>query len=85
MREQTALVISIILLLIAVFAYPVMGFKLREAFMVVKPTAEEYNNLVRENIALKTAVARGLGQIIDDFERHKELLDNPLKPPAITL
>ena len=32
-----------------------------------------------------TAVARGLGQIIDDFERHKELLDNPLKPPAITL
>ena len=57
MREQTALVISIILLLVAVFAYPVMGFKLREAFMVVKPTAEEYNNLVRENIALKTAVA----------------------------
>ena len=27
-----------------------------------------------------TCVARGLGQMVDDFEAHRELLDNPLKP-----
>lgn len=32
-----------------------------------------------------TCVARGLGQIVDDFEQHRSLLDNPLKPLAITL
>lgn len=32
-----------------------------------------------------TCVARGLGQMIDDFEAHRELLDNPLKPLAINL
>jgi rod shape-determining protein MreB len=32
-----------------------------------------------------TCVARGLGQMIDDFESHRELLDNPLKPLSINL
>jgi len=32
-----------------------------------------------------TCVIRGLGQMIDDFESHREFLDNPLKPLAITL
>ncbi len=30
-------------------------------------------------------VARGLGIIIDDFEFHRGLLDNPLKPLSIDL
>lgn len=32
-----------------------------------------------------TCVVRGLGQIIDDFDGHRELLDNPLKPLSINL
>lgn len=32
-----------------------------------------------------TCVARGLGQIVEDFDAHRELLDNPLKPPTINL
>lgn len=32
-----------------------------------------------------TCVARGLGKIVDRFDHHKELLDNPLKPMAINL
>lgn len=32
-----------------------------------------------------TCVARGLGQIVDDFEAHRELLNNPLKPFTINL
>ncbi|MEK7212058.1 MAG: rod shape-determining protein [Patescibacteria group bacterium] len=32
-----------------------------------------------------TCVARGLGQIVDTFERHREILDNPLKPLEINL
>lgn len=30
-------------------------------------------------------VVMGLGQVVDDFERHRELLDNPLKPLVINL
>ncbi len=32
-----------------------------------------------------TCVARGLGQIVDNFDHHRELLDNPLKPLVINL
>jgi len=32
-----------------------------------------------------TCVARGLGQIVDNFEGHRELLDNPLRPLTINL
>jgi len=32
-----------------------------------------------------TCVVRGLGQIVEDFEGHRELLDNPLKPLSINL
>lgn len=32
-----------------------------------------------------TCVARGLGQMVDDFEAHHALLDNPLKPLYINL
>ncbi len=32
-----------------------------------------------------TASVRGLGRIIDEFERHKVFLENPLKPLEITL
>lgn len=32
-----------------------------------------------------TCVARGLGMVVDNFERHKELLDNPLRPLEINL
>jgi rod shape-determining protein MreB len=32
-----------------------------------------------------TCVARGLGQMVDDFDAHRELFDNPLKPLAINL
>ena len=32
-----------------------------------------------------TCVARGLGHIVEDFEGHRELLDNPLKPLSINL
>ncbi len=32
-----------------------------------------------------TCVVRGLGQIVDSFDRHRELLDNPLKPLEINL
>ncbi len=32
-----------------------------------------------------TCVVRGLGQIVDDFDRRRQLLDNPLKPFAINL
>lgn len=32
-----------------------------------------------------TCVARGLGRIVDDFEAHRDLLDNPLKPLVINL
>ncbi len=32
-----------------------------------------------------TCVARGLGQMVDDFEAHRELLDNPLRPLSINL
>jgi rod shape-determining protein MreB len=32
-----------------------------------------------------TCVVRGLGQIVDNFERHRVLLDNPLQPLAINL
>ncbi|MBI4094467.1 MAG: rod shape-determining protein [Candidatus Liptonbacteria bacterium] len=32
-----------------------------------------------------TCVARGLGRIVDNFEAHRSLLDNPLKPPQINL
>jgi rod shape-determining protein MreB len=32
-----------------------------------------------------TCVARGLGQIVDGFERHRAFLDNPLKPLQINL
>jgi hypothetical protein len=28
---------------------------------------------------------RGLGQMVDDFDAHRELLDNPLKPLYINL
>lgn len=31
------------------------------------------------------SVARGLGQIVDSFERHRVILDNPLKPLQINL
>jgi rod shape-determining protein MreB and related proteins len=30
-------------------------------------------------------VVRGLGQMVDDFDAHRELLDNPLKPLSINL
>ena len=32
-----------------------------------------------------TCVARGLGQIVDNFDGHRELMDNPLKPLSINL
>ena len=32
-----------------------------------------------------TCVARGLGQVVDNFEAHRELMDNPLKPLSINL
>jgi rod shape-determining protein MreB len=32
-----------------------------------------------------TAVVRGLGKIVDNFEGHRALLDNPLKPLTINL
>ncbi len=32
-----------------------------------------------------TCVARGLGQIVDNFDAHRELMDNPLKPLSINL
>ncbi len=32
-----------------------------------------------------TCVARGLGRIVDDFDHHREILDNPLKPIQINL
>ncbi len=32
-----------------------------------------------------TCVVRGLGQMVDNFETHRELLDNPLKPLSINL
>lgn len=32
-----------------------------------------------------TCVARGLGHIVDEFEAHREFLDNPLKPLFINL
>ncbi len=32
-----------------------------------------------------TCVARGLGMMVDDFDTHRELLDNPLKPLSINL
>ena len=32
-----------------------------------------------------TCVVRGLGQMVDDFDAHRELLDNPLKPLYINL
>jgi rod shape-determining protein MreB and related proteins len=32
-----------------------------------------------------TCVVRGLGQIVEGFDRHKQLLDNPLKPLEINL
>ncbi len=32
-----------------------------------------------------TCVARGLGQMVDGFERHRAFLDNPLKPLQINL
>jgi rod shape-determining protein MreB len=32
-----------------------------------------------------TCVIRGLGQMVDDFESHRDFLDNPLKPLSITL
>ena len=32
-----------------------------------------------------TCVVRGLGQMIDDFESHRELLDNPLRPLSVAL
>lgn len=32
-----------------------------------------------------TCVVRGLGKIVDRFDEHKELLDNPLKPMTINL
>ncbi len=32
-----------------------------------------------------TCVARGLGQVVDDFEAHRELMGDPLKPLAVNL
>ena len=32
-----------------------------------------------------TCVVRGLGQVVDSFEHHREILDNPLKPLEINL
>lgn len=32
-----------------------------------------------------TCVVRGLGQIVEGFDRHRQLLDNPLKPLEINL
>jgi len=32
-----------------------------------------------------TCLARGLGMMVDNFDRYAELLDNPLKPLNITL
>ncbi len=32
-----------------------------------------------------TCVTRGLGQIVDDFDSHRGLLENPLRPVAISL
>jgi rod shape-determining protein MreB len=32
-----------------------------------------------------TCVVRGLGQMVDEFDAHRELLDNPLKPLYINL
>src|ERR1700722_16578804 len=32
-----------------------------------------------------TCVVRGLGQMIDDFDAHREFFDNPLRPLAINL
>jgi cell shape-determining protein MreC len=55
MKEPIALVISIILLLLAIFAYPLAGAPIREAMTASAPAHEEYNELVRENIALKSS------------------------------
>src|SRR6185295_19642221 len=46
------------------------------------------DQMVEKETAVKTMIAedpltcvvRGLGQIVDSFDRHRELLDNPLKP-----
>lgn len=51
------------------------------------------DELIRREISVEvrvaedplTCVARGLGQIVDNFEKHRELLDNPLKPLPINL
>lgn len=51
------------------------------------------DQLIEKETAVKTIIAedpltcviRGLGQIIDDFEKHGGLLDNPLKPLSINL
>ena len=32
-----------------------------------------------------TCVVRGLGRIVDNFDQYRKLLDNPLKPPSISL
>jgi rod shape-determining protein MreB len=32
-----------------------------------------------------TCVARGLGQMVDDFDAHRDLFDNPMKPLSINL
>lgn len=32
-----------------------------------------------------TCVVRGLGKVVDDFENHRDFLDNPLKPLTINL
>jgi rod shape-determining protein MreB len=53
----------------------------------------DLDELIMKETGVRTAVAedpltcvvRGLGVIIDDFERRGSLLDNPLKPLAINL
>jgi rod shape-determining protein MreB len=49
--------------------------------MIAKETAVETQ--VAEDPL--TCVVRGLGRIVDNYARHRELLDNPLKPLEINL
>ena len=51
------------------------------------------DELIERETAVKTSIAedpltcvvRGLGQVVDDFTGHREILDNPLKPMEIKL
>jgi rod shape-determining protein MreB len=58
------------------------GAMLRGLDSLIRKEAGDETTIANDPL---TCVARGLGEIVDNFDKHSGLLDNPLKPLTINL